>query len=489
MKNIKFLAFFLVACFFASCTDDTDTITDTDKNQPDHLVLVDAAFKGIVTNASGEIINDATITLRDVVESTDENGYYEISGTGNQNGAYVKVTKSGYFDSYANVSPSASPKQLNFTLLERETSGTVNSSTGGDVIGDNYKISFEDNSFEDADTGASYNGVVTVYTAYIDPTNKDLNVIPGDLLGINIEDDSVILSSFGMVHVELEGASGQKLQINKDAELSVQVPSSKLSFADSTIPLWHFDTDLGLWKEEGQAQLIDDMYTGKVSHFTLWNCDIDFRFIDLSGTIIYNGEPVNNVWVEVEWVEENEVKTTHLDTNGQFSGKVPSGATIVVKVIDYCGNIVLEQNLGSIFSNTNEDFVLNSQPCDSSAAYEVYFGFNGSLIHRIIDVTVELSTNPAYTYHFMFTDTNQDIDITYDYYVSEIANGEFQFVTNTSNPTDNSDIYKVVGTFASSEIAETNEEVYISIPEIRYEIFTGPNSTWYNGDFSIRGKK
>ena len=73
------------------------------------------------------------------------------------------------------------------------------------------------------------------------------------------------------------------------ADIVMPVPSEILNSAPATIPLWHFDEDLGSWVEEGQATLVNGEYVGQVSHFSFWNYDVPSNFIHLSGSIFNIG--------------------------------------------------------------------------------------------------------------------------------------------------------------------------------------------------------
>ena len=57
------------------------------------------------------------------------------------------------------------------------------------------------------------------------------------------------------MNVELHDAAGEKLNLaaGKTAQLTFPVSSSQVSNAPATIPTWHFDTNSGLWMEEGSA--------------------------------------------------------------------------------------------------------------------------------------------------------------------------------------------------------------------------------------------
>jgi hypothetical protein len=113
----------------------------------------------------------------------------------------------------------------------------------------------------------SYSGSVKVYAAVIDPTSTDIaQIVPGSFQGTDADNFRVLLKSYGMLAVDLEGNSGEKLQIaaGKTAKLKFTIPSTLRSTAPATIPLWSVDENTGLWKEEGIATKTSDYYEGDV---------------------------------------------------------------------------------------------------------------------------------------------------------------------------------------------------------------------------------
>jgi ABC-type sulfate transport system permease subunit len=100
--------------------------------------------------------------------------------------------------------------------------------------------------------------------------------MPGNLTGITINNEQKILQTYGMIAVEMEGSSGEALNIagSKQATISFPIPSAMLANAPATIPLWHFDETIGVWKEEGTATKQGNAYVGVVTHFSFWNCDV-----------------------------------------------------------------------------------------------------------------------------------------------------------------------------------------------------------------------
>jgi hypothetical protein len=67
--------------------------------------------------------------------------------------------------------------------------------------------------------------------------------VPGSFQAVDANNFRVLLKSYGMMAVQLEGQSGELLQIatGKTARLRFTIPNSLSGAAPSTIPLWSLD--------------------------------------------------------------------------------------------------------------------------------------------------------------------------------------------------------------------------------------------------------
>ena len=115
-------------------------------------------------------------------------------------------------------------------LSRRDVIGTIDAANGGNVsLSNGTTISLPANGVKSTSTGASYTGAISVYSHYIDPTAADIaGIMPGDLRGLRTNGDLNVLDSYGMLEVELTGASGELLQIadGKKATLTMAIPAS-----------------------------------------------------------------------------------------------------------------------------------------------------------------------------------------------------------------------------------------------------------------------
>jgi uncharacterized protein (TIGR02145 family) len=239
---------------------------------------------------------------------------------------------------------------------------------------------------------------VNVAIKHINPTSATFfEEMPGSLVGVD-DSEPAVLTSYGMVAVELTDNSGQKLQIanGKTAEVRFEVPASLLSSAPATIDLWSLDEINGYWKKEGTATLVNNEYVAQVSHFSFWNCDEPKKLCYISGQIEYNQnqQPVNGAIVYITSPNSG----THYDitnSQGQFAGFVPKGEILVISVSLYCGGTLsaaLYTNTIGPFNTTTTLNTIGVTPptstmlsatvvdCNNQPLVDSYVAINGQII-------------------------------------------------------------------------------------------------------------
>lgn len=350
MKCSKALALIIII-IASSCGDNepspiSETTYDQLENYNPIEDLVQASLLGTVIDESENPVADAEVIHRGKQYITDENGVFLISEEGfDKNGSFITVHKEGYFQGSRRFYPQAGSTSYAYVqLMESTIIGQIDASTGGDVVGsDNIELSFSSNSIISAD-GATYTGTVSVAAKWLDPTAPNLALImPGDLLGLDTEGGEMSLVSYGMMAVELMGATGEKLNLKpgSPATLSFPIPSALLGNAPETIPLWSFEEEqYGIWVEEGSARLEGEKYVGEVSHFSFWNCDAPFDVIEVCGQLVTNSRvPISNTQVCFESAQAGK-RCGITDNLGFFSGKVPQDFLLNLSIgatLENCG--------------------------------------------------------------------------------------------------------------------------------------------------------
>jgi len=349
----KILVFMMVALALVRCKDNESFTPETD------LVVFDASAFVVVEDLSGNPIEGVKITVGTKEGFTDEDGLLFLNKVEMNPSTYLVAERHGYFHGSRRFYPSAGKTSfVRLVLLPRQLAGTISASAGG-VIGINggIQLDFPANAVVDED-GKVYTGTVYVYAQPIAADDPDLSdKMPGDLVGINEAGDQGKLASFGMVVVELwpEFGYGGLLQLKDGStvEMSMDVPASMLDKAPATIPMWYFDEAMGLWKEEGEATLQNDMYVAQLAHFSYWNCDAWVEVVKWGASFVYeDGSPASQVLVCLTILDLHATSCSYTDADGFVCGMVAYDELMMMEVKSRCGDVIYSQQIGPYTENT-----------------------------------------------------------------------------------------------------------------------------------------
>ncbi|MBC7863224.1 MAG: hypothetical protein IAF38_09630 [Bacteroidia bacterium] len=356
MKKFPHFILIILLSFF-SCKKDTNDAPET--TAPTTGGNVSAKVLVQVTNTSGSALSGASVIIGSASATTDQNGLAYISASTFSAGRnLIKVSKSTYFKSYQlleiangssySVAVVLTPKTIAGSF-STAAGGTINATNGGSVV-------FSASSIVDMN-GNVYSGTVNVTAVYIAPNATNASsVLPNSFLGYNASSQLKFAENHGALVVELEGTSGQALQIasGNTAQIHIPVAASDLSTAPSSIPLYYFDESSGYWKEDGSAALTGGTeFVGTVSHFTFWMCPYVYNHFQLSGSVVCGANGLDGVKVSVynQWGSYLGSVTT--GPGGVWSGMIPETLTFNLVVSDICGSQVYTTGVGPFSSATN----------------------------------------------------------------------------------------------------------------------------------------
>ncbi|HET9136535.1 MAG TPA: carboxypeptidase regulatory-like domain-containing protein [Candidatus Kapabacteria bacterium] len=265
---------------------------------------------GRVLDESGAPLSGVTVSAQTMTATTDANGLYVIKNAVVPKGrAVVLATKAGYFDGAKAESPrSDGTTRIELSMMTNVATYTVSSASGGKVTitGTNgASITFAANSFLNSD-GSAYSGSVKVAARYLDPKNPSyFDFFSGDNVARSSAGNQVALISSGVIRAQLQSPSGQELKLDPAKPATLTYPKPLDTKAPTTMPLWYYDETIGMWKQEGKADLTGNSYVGTVTHFTDWNLD----YFDSSGSfstsgtvslrVACNGVPISGVLISI----------------------------------------------------------------------------------------------------------------------------------------------------------------------------------------------
>ncbi|HSZ86101.1 MAG TPA: hypothetical protein VK787_08730 [Puia sp.] len=336
---------------------------------------VSSSVSGQITDLNNVPISNATVTAGTSTTSTDINGHFTVEKAElNKDAGFVQITKPGYFNGsrtfIVNVN---SVNNVKIEMIPKVVSGNFATTSGNIVnVSGGGSVSFVANTMTNATTGAAYNGNVYVSTFYLNPADTNFSqYMPGDLRGISTNNQQNILKVFGMASVEMDDASGEKLQLatGKTATITLPIPSSLQAGAPATIPLWYFDETKGFWKQEGSATKQGANYVGSVAHFTFWaagqltsSVQLTAKFSDTSGKAFAN---------KLITISSEDSTTTgdYTDSSGTVSGLVPANELLVMKAVGNCGQVVYTKIIGPFSKDTVlSDITISANNCGQNSS-------------------------------------------------------------------------------------------------------------------------
>lgn len=364
MLRLSRILFPALLILLVQCRKGPDYIGTSDPD-PTHVVPtaepITANIQGNIVDENNQPASAVQVKVGSQSALTDQKGYFRIDNASlDKKNALVTATKDGYFKVFRLFSANAGTNQVKIKLIKKELSGTIQASTGGTIsLSNGSSVKLPANGIVKDEDGSAYSGTVLVYAAYINPANTDISqVVPGSFSAIDKQGRTMVLTSYGMLAVELYSQSGEKLQLKEGfpATLTTTIPAAAQASAPATLPLWYLDESVGIWREEGSATKQGNKYVGEVSHFTFWNCDFGNLAVYLSMTVLNsNSQPMVNTEVRVSRPGSSWLTTAsgYTDSQGHITGIVPSNESLLVEVLDACGNIAFSTNAGPLTQNTD----------------------------------------------------------------------------------------------------------------------------------------
>ena len=374
MRFNKILLPLLILLSITSCRKDnvSDPITTPTVGPFEVLNTYTVDIQGIVKNPNGDAIPDAIVNVNGQEVVTTQDGVFSLQKLqAPQTGLYINADASGYFEGGSSIYAYANQVySLEITLIPVENFRQFDAGDGLNFVSDEgVEVNIPVGVIID-ELGNPYSGQVDFYSYWIDPTDDNLaRLSPGSLVG-ELDNELVALQSFGMIAVEMLGASGQELNLADGAEanLSFPVPSEMLSLASTEINLWHFNEITGRWDSEGMANLVDGKYEAVVSHFSWWNCDVPFN----SSFFCFHvedsfGDPVGNVTLNV-YADNFGYASANIGASGSYCDLVPVNQVMQLTLSTHCGDVIWQDE---ITAGDGDDDVTIEVPLGTGAIEQV----------------------------------------------------------------------------------------------------------------------
>lgn len=352
------MVLFISILGFQSCHEDLiEETTVIDTMEP--AIFYRITVEGIVSDAEGNPIIDATVHFDGKDESTDSLGYFKLEDVeASSQGTWLKATAMGFLTTGKRIDVLFSGEYHVTIVMNEEPSTTTFTASEGTTLSVDDIASVTLNSTAYTLDGLAYLGDVHVKAMALSPDNPRLaDLMPGDLIGLNNENQIMGLQSYGMVYVDLSDGSGNEVQISSgnSASFTMEIPANIQGVAPSEVPLWHFDEDSGYWIEEGMAKRNGNSYEAEVSHFSWWNIDIplgEMTTVCLTIQDASSGSPLPFANVEVS-VDDFLIGFLLTNEDGVICEQFPMGTSIQLTVYNECGTPQDKTSIGPFTESDN----------------------------------------------------------------------------------------------------------------------------------------
>lgn len=299
--------------------------------------------KGQVKDSkSGVGLANVKVSIGEQSTLTDASGFYTLSNLPETEEVVVNFEKEGYLLGSTQIQlksvlddNTTSPNYLVYSMYAHDYQWNIDSRE--EISSSRIAV---DASTAYIDTkGNSYNGTMTAQLTILDNGEESLLTnFPGTFKGINSNGATVQFETYGLITLLLSDTNGSRLSLAEGETVSLTFKANASPENPSTLPLWHYDDEQGLWFEEGYAELQEDgMYKGEVSHLGTWslNKPLENEPGIYRARIIYpDGTAAKNVRIQAigtNWIN-SDLST---DEEGIFEIEVIPDSEFKLKAYDY----------------------------------------------------------------------------------------------------------------------------------------------------------
>lgn len=336
---------------------------------PSNTPTGNRSVQGQVINLStGDLLDNATVTISG--QSTQTNsGTFTLNNLPNTGDLVVNVRKNGFVSTSRRTifAPGATTASIEISVVPVAQRTSLSASQLASDITLNIpnsaaRVFLPAGSLINPATGASPNVNVVANLTPINPA-ANVNAMPGDYSAIDEQGVPHIIESFGALAASFEDAAGNELNLAPNTLATIRIPvSSRRSNIPQSIPLYYFDESRALWVQEGTATLdaTASYYEGTVAHFTVWNADILYNSITITGCVENAaGNRLQNASVSMEGQDYNGSSRAFTNAQGIFNIQAKRGGVSLL-------NAILGNKLSSTVTvGDNEDTSTNVNITDS----------------------------------------------------------------------------------------------------------------------------
>lgn len=355
--NSRFYVYFFLLVLGLGCVNSEILPVDYPLDDPSESIVTSSIFITVV-DINEEPVADAVVQLDNQFFTTDEFGTCFVQDLEMPERAYFTVEKNGFFKGSRRLYATEGQIQYGeIVLMAKEEIGSFAASSGGQIDIDHAAtVEFPSEALMLED-GTPYHGQVHVTGYAIRGDDPDLSVkMPGRLEGRNWNGDRGVLTSYGMIALEMHSPNGEKLELKagQKADFRMDVPEAMRSGAPADIPMWYFDEEAGEWQLDGFAQFDGTGYETQLSHFSIWNCDVWDETMNWSAQFVdESGNPLSNLKFCMTILSSKTRACGQTNSEGSIFETLPDNELIKLELFDGCDNKIYNKEIGPYLENTS----------------------------------------------------------------------------------------------------------------------------------------
>ncbi len=265
-----------------------------------------ALVVGTVRDLDGRALDGVKVEVNGQDVATNTQGYFAASRIPEAERMVVTFKKDGFIPQTKVVHTRiGQSSRIDANLAPRSAEISFNAGTGVVATQGGAVISIPTNALQTPD-GELYTGEAKISVTVFDPTTeRGILAFPGRFEGLAADGQVIPFRSLGFLDVTPVTVDGRPLQLRAGAQADLTVPIGQgaLENAPPTLPLWFFNPQDGHWHEEGVGVKTGNVYNGKISHFSIWNCDVGYRRSYVIGRVVNcseDGQPVMGARVTIQ---------------------------------------------------------------------------------------------------------------------------------------------------------------------------------------------
>lgn len=445
-KKYTYLLFpLLLALLIMSCHNDVGDVNPSieQTNQttvPLKFDEIDGNLVGYILDNDNNPVAGAKVSIYSDETTSNNFGVFTFNNTKvDPQGTFIKVEKSGYLIGSDMVYPNSDGKgTARIMMLKVINEPSFDASEGGVInIQGGGTITFPPSSLIRAN-GSIYDGEVKSTAYRLSPSDPDLGIqMAGGLLGVDQKGRHRVLSTYGMLAVELRGFDNQIIRLKSDkvADLSFPIDEALQGIFESDVPGWNFNFQDGLWHENVITSNDNQNFKTSINSLGFWNFALPNAVSQVCGRLIYTNDlPAKSYVVQI--INNGLPSRIGItDQDGFFCGKIPYGEILKFQVLHpICQDIIKDFSIGEfedvgtigdVVLDIDEKYISGTIECggdvidnstiiiESSEYTSIYFpNANGSFSINLDEILCNSSSYTLFAYDNATEKSSEVVELT-----------------------------------------------------------------------------